>query len=192
MASGKFVLFMKRLIDWLRGHVGSSWYPLLLGLLAAIDNLILFIPVDAILISSSMLRPQKWLGFAIYSVLGSTLGGSVLGVLVQVYGLPMLGELFPELLQSASWLWMSHFFEIYGLFLVFLVLASPFLQQPPIVIAALAGVPMAKLILVILGARFAKYMIMSYLASHAPKYLGRMWGVRQELKEAGIDDLPLA
>lgn len=192
MISGKLLLFIKRVVNWLGGHVQASWYPLLLGLLAAIDNLILFIPVDAILISSSMLRTQKWFSFAISSALGSALGGLFLAALVQVYGLPILNELLPGLTQNASWVWMVHFFEIYGLLLVFLVLASPFFQQPPIVIAALAGVPLGKLLFIIFGARFVKYMLMSYLASHAPKYLERMWGVRRELQEAGIEDLPLS
>lgn len=176
---------MLRWIQILQLYTNRLWYAPLIGFLAAIDNIILIIPNDGILISSSMLKPQKWFIFALWVSIGSTFGAFCLAALLELKGLPWILELYPGLDESQSWLWMHDFFETYGLILVFAVAIAPIVQQPAIILASLAETPLLQLCAVVFVGRFIKFLIMSYVASHAPRLLSKMWGIKDELKEVG-------
>jgi membrane protein YqaA with SNARE-associated domain len=90
-------------------------------------------------------------------------------------------------MTNSVWLWTDKFFDQYGIWVVFAVAISPILQQPAVVLAALANVPVFEVMLAIFIGRSIKFMIMGYVASHAPHYLGKLWGLDRELKEAGIE-----
>ncbi len=173
-------------IQVLQRHTDRVWFPPLIGLLAAIDNLVVVIPNDGILISSSMLFPKRWFVFALSITIGSTLGALGLAALVELQGLPRILELYPGLSETKSWALSMEFFEKYGLLLVFAVALTPLMQQPAVILASLANTPLIELATVIFIGRFIKYLIMAYLGSHAPKMLMKMWGLKSELKDVGI------
>jgi hypothetical protein len=60
------------------------------------------------------------------------------------------------------------------------------MQQPVIIHSALANTPLPELAAVIFAGRFIKFNIMAYLGSHSPRLLKKMWGMKGELKDAGI------
>lgn len=170
----------------LEQYADRLWYPPLIGLLAALDNLIIVIPNDGILIASSMLVPKRWAIFAINISIGSTVGAIALYLVVEHQGLPWVQEYFAGIDQTQVWIWTESFFEKYGLYVVFAVGASPLLQQPAIILSALANTPIVEMAAVIFAGRFLKFNIMAYLASHSPKYLKKIWGIKDELKDAGV------
>jgi membrane protein YqaA with SNARE-associated domain len=180
--------FTKASVQKLQRFVDRKWYPLLIALLAAADNLILVIPNDGILISSSMLAPRRWLQFAVFVAVGSTLGAIALAALVELHGLPWITEFHPGITESTAWSLTQSFFDQYGLIVVFIVAASPLIQQPAVVLAALANTNLTHLALTIFAGRLLKFLIMAYLASHAPRVLTRLWGVRAEMEDAGFSD----
>ncbi len=159
------------------------WYPPLLGFLAALDNLILVIPNDGLLISSSMLTPRKWLVLAINVTIGSTLGALALIIVVKSQGLPWILEVYPGVDQSQIWLWSLDFFQRYGMLLVFFVALTPIAQQPAVMLASLAQSPTQELCFVIFSGRLIKFIFLAYLASHTPKLISKLWGVQRELKD---------
>lgn len=159
------------------------WYPPLLGFLAALDNLILVIPNDGLLISSSMLTPRKWLVLAINVTIGSTLGALALIIVVKSQGLPWILEVYPGVDQSQIWLWSLDFFQRYGMLLVFFVALTPIAQQPALMLASLAQSPTQELCFVIFSGRLIKFIFLAYLASHTPKLISKLWGVQRELKD---------
>jgi membrane protein YqaA with SNARE-associated domain len=163
------------------------WYPPLIGFLAALDNLIVVIPTDGLLISSSMIIPKRWLILAINVAIGSTLGALALAVLVEYQGWPLILKLYPNIEASTTWNMTRTFFESYGLFLVFLIAIAPFAQQPAVILAALAQTPLWQLLTVVFIGRLIKFLIMAYVGSHAPRLLNKMWGVKEELKDTGIN-----
>ncbi len=75
------------------------------------------------------------------------------------------------------------FFDKHGLFLVFVVAITPLMQQPAVIFASLANTPLFKLSLIIFVGRFIKFLIMSYIGSHSPRLIKKMWGVQRELKK---------
>lgn len=186
MGSDKQQKYLRIQIKKIQRHTGKKWFAPLLGFLAALDNIVIVIPTDGLLISSSMLIPKRWLTFALSVTIGSMLGALLLASIVEFQGLPWIVEHYPNLLQTKSWIWSQEFFENYGLLFVFVVGLSPLMQQPAVILAALVNTPLYKLALVIFFGRLIKFMLFSYIASHSPKYLKKLWGVKGELDEVDM------
>lgn len=173
-------------VRWLQGYADRLWYPPLIGLLAALDNLIIIIPNDGLLISSSMLTPKRWFVLALCVAVGSTVGAIVLAALVEYQGLPWILEVYPGLDDTRAWAVSNQFFDNYGLLLVFVVAVTPLMQQPAVILASLANTPLFDLAAVIFAGRIIKFLIMAYVGSHAPRLLKKMWGVKDELRDVGV------
>ncbi len=179
---------IKTWVKRLQSFASEPWYAPLLSLLAGLDNLILIVPTDGLLISSSMLRPKQWFWFACCVTVGSTLGAVALAALVETMGLPWILSLYPALQTSEMWKLTHDFFQDYGLLVTFIVSITPLMQQPAVVLAALGEAPLPELALVVFIGRFIKFLIMAYLGSHAPRLLSKIWGVQEELREVGLKD----
>lgn len=177
-------------VKWLQRFVNRIWYAPLIGTLAALDNLVLVIPTDGILISSTMLTARRWilLGFSV--AIGSTIGAIVLVMLVKEHGLPLVLQFYPGLDETGPWLVTQDFFDKYGLLVVFAVMASPLIQQPALILASLSNAPLGQLALVIVAGRLLKFMVYAYIASHAPRLLAKMWGLQEELRDSGVEIKP--
>ena len=186
MISKKLHEKIQKQIQHLQKFVDRAWYPPLIGVLAALDNLIVVIPNDGILISSSMLAPKRWINLAVCVAIGSALGAVLLASIVELKGLPLINEVYPGLHQSASWVWTERFFQKYGLLLVFVVAVTPLVQQPAVILASLANTPLLPLAAVIFVGRLIKFLIMAYVGSHAPHLLKKIWGVKGDLKDVGL------
>jgi len=178
---------IRNFIRSLQTYTDRFWYAPLLGLLAALDNIIIIIPNDGLLISSSMLKPKKWFLYALSVSIGSTVGAIALASLVEFQGLPWILDIYPAINETKTWHLTAQFFEQYGLLLVFLVALTPIMQQPAIILASLANTSLLHLALVIFIGRFIKFLIMAYVGSHAPRLLEKAWGIKDELTDAGIN-----
>ena len=185
--AAKFQNKMRRTIQVLQKFADRIWYPPFIGFLAALDNFAVIIPSDGILISSSMLTPRRWFVLALSVAIGSTLGSVVLATLVETRGLEWILEIYPGVNQTTSWIWTKNFFDKYGMILVFAVAITPFMQQPIVIMASLAEAPLILLAAIIFSGRIIKFLLMAYLGSHAPKYLNKLWGVKGELNDTGVD-----
>ncbi len=173
-------------VKFLQRYADRFWYPPLIGFLAALDNLVIIIPNDGILISSSMLIPKRWFIFALSVAIGSTLGAMVLAALVETQGLPWILDWYPGVSENKTWVLSKEFFEKYGLLLVFVVATTPLMQQPAVILASLASTPPLELAAVIFVGRFLKFLLMAYIGSHAPRLLKKMWGLKGELQDVGV------
>lgn len=186
MISKKLHERIQRYVQFLQRYADRIWYPPLIGFLALIDNLIVIIPNDGILISSSMLVPKRWFVLAISVTIGSTLGALVLADLVEHQGLPWILNLYPGVEATKMWTLSLQFFETYGLYLVFAVAITPFMQQPAVILASLAHTPLHEIGAVIFLGRLIKFLVMAYLGSHTPRLLKKLWGLKGELKDVGV------
>ena len=165
------------------------WYPPFIGMLAALDNFVMIIPNDGILISSSMLTPRRWVTLAISVAIGSTLGATILAAFVEARGLEWILEVYPGVNETTSWVWTKNFFDKYGLILVFAIAITPLMQQPVIIMASLAEEPLFLLAVILFSGRIIKFLVMAYLGSHAPRLLNKLWGLKGELNDAGVDQI---
>lgn len=183
----KIKKFITHTIKTLQNYINRAWYLPMISLLAFLDNFLVVVPTDGILISSSMLRPQKWFLFGLFVAIGSSIGAFGLAWLIEGNGIAIVEKLFPDIQSSSAWIRTQHFFNEYGLWLLFAVAVTPFTQQPAIILAVLAGVPIIQIFLIELLGRWIKFTLMAYLGSHAPNLIKKFWGVSSELKEVGID-----
>ncbi len=186
MISEKLHEKIRNYVKILQRYADRFWYPPFIGFLAALDNLVVIIPNDGILISSSMLMPKRWFILALSVAIGSTVGAITLAALVELQGLPWILELYPGVSETKTWILSMQFFEQYGMLLVFAVAITPFMQQPAVILASLANTPLLELAAVIFVGRFIKFLVMAYLGSHAPRMLGKLWGLKGELKDVGV------
>ncbi|MFA6236287.1 MAG: VTT domain-containing protein [Bacteriovorax sp.] len=186
MISEKYHHMIKRNVKKLHRFVGRIWFPPMLILLSMLDVLVIVIPADGILVSSSMLKKKRWPFFALSVAIGSTLGALLLFFLVDYYGLGKILEFYPGINQSHAWNWTLKFFNQYGLLVVFLVGLTPFSQQPVLLMAALSELAFVPLVTAIFFSRIIKFSVMAYIATRAPRMLKKIWGVKNELKDAGV------
>lgn len=182
----KYHQYIRRMIVMLRRYANRLWYPPLLSTLAALDALLIVIPTDGILISSSMLMKKRWMTFGFFVAVGSAIGSIALISLVGHLGLEQILQLYPGVDQTQVWKVTLNFFSEYGLLVVFLVGVTPLTQQPALIMAALSDIPMAPLAAVIFFSRLIKFLIMAYIATHAPRLLSKLWGIQGELKDTGV------
>lgn len=186
MIAPKLHTKIKKYVTKLEKFADRPWYPPFIGFLAALDNLIIIIPNDGILVASSMLVPRRWPVLALCVAIGSTLGAMLLSTLVQFQGLPWILNFYPGINETGMWQWTESFFNQYGLLLIFGVGASPLIQHPAIILAGLANTSLLPLAGAFFAGRLLKFTIMAYLGSHSPKYLKKMWGMKDELEDSGV------
>ncbi len=179
---------IQRWIKALQKHADRWWYAPLIGLLAGADLFLIVIPTDGLLISGVMLAPKRWIYTAFMVTLGSSLGTLALGALLQEHGLPFLLKIVPGIDQGSAWIWTQNLMDQWGTWAVFLVALSPLMQHPAVAIAALAGMTLTNLFVMVFAGRILKYLFLAYLATHAPAVLGRLWGLQHELEEVGVKD----
>ena len=171
-------------IQTLQKFTDRIWYSYLIGILAFLDSFLVFIPTDSIMISSVLLKPKKWVNYAFFTSIGSTIGALLLFYIVESYGLPWLLDVYPGLNRGDIWVWSEVFFKKYGLFLVFFVAVTPLFQQPAVILASLAHTPFLVMLAVIFSGRIIKYLTMAYISSHSPRLFSKLWGPPTEFIEA--------
>ncbi len=177
----KVKFYIHKIVTDLQKFADRKWYPILIGLLAALDNFIIIVPTDGILISSAMLTPKRWITLAFSVAIGSTLGALLLALFVETQGLQLINEFYPHLDSSSSWIMTRDFFSQYGLVVVFIVAVTPLMQQPSVILASLADTPLTHLALVIFIGRFLKFLLFTYLGVHAPQLFNKIWSSRNKL-----------
>lgn len=176
-----------RAVKLFQHYISRAWYLPMLSLLAFLDNFLVVIPTDGILISSSMLRPQKWIYFSFFVAVGSAIGALCLALIIEFYGIHVVEYFFPNIQSSSAWIRTQAFFEDYGLWLLFAVAVTPFTQQPAVILAVFAGVPVLQIFVIGFFGRWLKFSLMAYVGSHMPHLIKRIWGAKDELHEVGID-----
>ncbi len=171
-----------RVLTYLEKFAGRPWYTPVVALMAALDLFILVIPTDALLLSNVALRPKKWIQIAIWFTAGSGLGSLALSLLIHHYGIDFLGTvgIHPE--TSSTWESTARWIRDYQGPALAVFAGGPFPLQPAVMVSAVARVsPWAIFLWVSLG-RALKFFFFAWAATHAPKLLGKLWGVRSEVE----------
>jgi hypothetical protein len=167
----------------LQSYIDHSWYLFAVGFLAFVDFFVVFIPGDGIIVVSAASRPRRWWLLGGSMALGSLLGGLALAMLVKSFGEPFIEWLAPALFESALWVRAEEWMEGWGVWAIAAIGASPFAQQPSVVIASLADMSLGWIALGLGGGRFFKFLLYAWIASHAPRLLAKIPTLKEELKE---------
>jgi membrane protein YqaA with SNARE-associated domain len=170
-------------IQKLERHVKKPWYPVLVSLLAGADLFVFVIPTDALLITSVMAAPRRWITLAAFTTVGFTLGCLAFLLLIHAYGLPLVEHWFPGIEARPIWLDSQRWMDEYGLLAIFVVSLLPIALHPILAVAVLADVKVLPITLVLLGGRVLKYGLYAWIASHSPKLLAKFKFERKEIEE---------
>jgi membrane protein YqaA with SNARE-associated domain len=169
---------LERLMLRLGKHADQWWYAPVIGLLAFADLFILIIPTDAILISAVLIAPKRWLLIGTMVAAGSALGAVALTLLLRVEGLPWLLHFYPGIDHTKAWATATRLVDSWGGWGLFTVALSPIPQHAAIAVAAITGLGLPTIFVTVFAGRTIKYVAFSWIASHAPKLLGRIFGVK--------------
>jgi membrane protein YqaA with SNARE-associated domain len=185
----KFKKICRQQLHGLYRLVSRPWYPFLLGLLAAADIFLVFLPTDGMLVASIMLERRKWLVQSVFLAIGSTIGALGLAWLTRAQGLPWILRMFPGLENTETWHTAIEYFNDYGSWLVMANAATIFAQQPTIILAGISAMNFGVFTMAFLAGRTLKYFGIGFLGSYAPSVLTRLFGLRGELEDADIPQL---
>jgi membrane protein YqaA with SNARE-associated domain len=180
---------LEKLMLRLGKHANQWWYAPTIGLLAFADLFILIVPTDAILVSAVLIAPKRWLVIGTMVAAGSALGAVALTLLLRFEGLPWLLHFYPGIDHTKSWHTATHLVDSWGGWGLFGIALSPIPQHAAIAVAAITGLGIPTIFFTVFAGRTLKYVVFSYIASHAPKLLSKIFGVKfvQDLSHAEVD-----
>jgi membrane protein YqaA with SNARE-associated domain len=179
-------VWMKSWFDKIQKHGDAWWCAPAIAVLAFLDSFVIIVPTDGLLVASTIACPRRWIYNAFMVTLGSTLGAVALAALIHDHGLPLLLQISPGINQTATWAWADRAVDQWGGLALFLFALSPLMQHPAVALSALAEMPMTTMFLLIFSGRLLKYLALSWISSHAPRMLNKLWGMQGELKEVGV------
>ena len=150
-----------------------AFYHPVLALVAGLDLFLLLVPTDWLIVSSVLSKPAGWWKTSLWVALGSALGAFCLGYLVLHHRDWVLAHLHLESSHSKLWqrLDFEHLVEIHGLWALAVLGFSILPLQPGVAVAAVGGMDPFRIFIAIFIGRVCKYLIVAWIASHAPKLL---------------------
>ena len=176
---------MRKLLEAIRKlerWIDKPWVLPALGFFAFIDLFIMIIPTEGILITTTMLRPKRWWAIALWLCTSSALGALCLAVVSSWFGPPIVQYLFGDISLNQGWLQAEQTIRSYGPWALIAIVISPLPQHPAIVISALAKMPLPLLFAMVWLGRALKYGVFGWMASHAPRMLMKIPGIRHEVE----------
>ena len=167
---------LRRAWDRLETLSQKRFYAFVIAGLAALDLFVGFIPTDAILISSVLLRKNRWFRTTLAVTLGSVFGAMALASLGRWVGLPLLLSWppFADLHQSATWREAEHWISHWGSPGMAFVAVGPLPQQPAVLICGFSQMSIAAIGAAVFVGRITKYLFFAWAALRAPHLLERL------------------
>ncbi len=173
---------MKSRLARLQRYLDRPWYPLLIGLVAAIDAIVVVIPVDGLTIAAILSRPQRWVRLALASAAGNLIGAGIIAE--GVYrNADWIHQRFGPTLGTPVWQEVEQFIQSHGSWAVILGAITPIPLPFWVLVPALAGMPAVTLFVALLISRVARALAVCWAASHAPRLLRRSRGLMKEVEE---------
>jgi membrane protein YqaA with SNARE-associated domain len=148
---------LKKIIPQLQKFLDRPWYIPFISFLVFLDFFIFVVPADAILISSAIVKPKKWLSLALWVAVGSSLGALCATLLFQTFAAD----------------WFSHarqYIHHWGGWAVWFSAVGPVPIHPAVFAAAAAGMNPWHVFLWVLLGRVMKYCFFTWLAAKTPRF----------------------
>ena len=164
------------------------WYLPVVSLLAAADLFIFVVPTDALVISSVLLKPSRWVWSAVMISAGSALGAALLAFFIQGGHGVVFEWLLPSLTGYSVEGELAQWISKYGILALALGALSPFPLSPVVVVGALTGMPITEVGLGVFLGRLPKYGLYAWLSWLAPQAVLRIPFLKQELETMSVTD----
>lgn len=167
---------MRKFFNHLKDFSDRPWYLPFICLLAFADFFVVVIPTDALIVTTSIMKPKRWLITAITVTTASALGSLALGTFGRYGGEPFVGWIMgKDFFSSANWIRMSEWIDHYGFWGLSFIALGPLPAQPAILVCALAHMKLPEITAAVFLGRAPKYFLLSYLATHSPKWFKKVF-----------------
>jgi membrane protein YqaA with SNARE-associated domain len=163
---------LKNVLGYLKTHSSRPWFLPFVCFLAFIDLFIVVLPTEGMIMTTTVMRPRRWLVTALSVSTASALGAIALSITARKFGLPFVAwAAGPEFLHSAKWISTQRWIDDYGFWAVMLTALGPLPQQPVVLVAAIAGMSLPSIFFGAWLGRIPKYTFFAYLATRGEKWL---------------------
>ena len=156
-----------------------------LGLVAAADYAIWFLPSKTMVIVAALLHPRAWLRITAWFTAGSVVGATAFAVVVGWFGPPLLAYLFGDLTESATWQRAHALVVDWGALALFVMAALPWPLRTAVAVCTVLALPLPVMAVSIAIGRFIGFAGLTYTCARAPHLLTRYRSVNSALGEAG-------
>jgi hypothetical protein len=171
-------------VHLLRRVSGSRGFLPVIGLVAAGDYVLWFLPSKTLVIVAAMLHPRQWMRIAAWFTAGSVIGATAFAILVSVLGPPVLDYLFGDISTSASWQYAHTLVRDWGVLALFVMAALPSPLRTIVAACAVLDMPLALIAASVAAGRFAGFSVLTWMCSHTPKLLMRSARIRAAFGDA--------
>jgi membrane protein YqaA with SNARE-associated domain len=160
-------------IHLLRRMAGARGFLPVIGLVAAGDYVLWFLPSKTLVIVAAMLHPRDWWRIAAWFTAGSVVGATAFAALVGYLGPPVLGYLFGDLSTSTAWQRAHTIVREWGALALFVMAALPWPLRTVVAACAVLGMPLAVIGASVATGRFAGFSVLMWICGHTPSLLMR-------------------
>jgi membrane protein YqaA with SNARE-associated domain len=158
---------------------GHPAYPAVVCAAAFGATLSMTLPFATVLVVAVLAAPKRWPAVAVWSSVGTALGGLVLYLAFHHLGWAQFAERYPEIAASRAWLQASAWLSEWGLYALFAIAALPLPQTPAVAFAALARLSPLGVFAALFVGKLAKYGLYAWGTSRFPSwFLSRLHGDR--------------
>lgn len=155
----------KKWTDKLLARALGPRYPLLLGVVAALDYLFFIVPIAPLLVASVALSPKRWRTLAFFVSVGSSLGAFIFWLLIRLQGTVFLDAIAPQMRNGELWKQAQGWIDHYGVAAVFVNSAVPLVDHPAIAVSALSDMHWLPVVLAMVMGKSLKFFLFSWLAA---------------------------
>ena len=164
---------LAQFLSRLHGYVDRPWYFPLVGFLGVLDQFILILPTDAIVMTTVLVRPRRWVRTALWMAAGTTVGAVGVALLVRAGAPWVMQSLLAGVFNGTAWKLTEGWIRDYGPFGLAFSAITPIPQQIPIALSMFAQMPLGYFVAAALIGRLTRYAFFGWAASHAPRLLQR-------------------
>lgn len=165
--------FLIRLLRWTQRFAGHPVYPVIAGMVAALDYLVPGAPTNAFLVASVLPRRSQWRRLGVAFAIGDAIGALLLASAIAGMGGPVIAWIQGS--EAADlWIRIAGYVDAYGLLTLAALAVSPFPARIATAILALTGTPLVLIGGTVLLGRLVAYPTLAFLAARVPSLLLRI------------------
>ena len=148
-------------------------FPAMVGVAALVLTVTMSVPFASVLVFAVLLQRERWRAIALWSAVGTAVGGLLLYLVFHHLGWNQLVAWYPDIAASKSWRDATTWVTRYGAWALLAIAASPLPQTPAVAFAAISRLPPLEVLLALLVGKLLKYSIYAWLIAHFPDYFAR-------------------
>lgn len=174
--------FILTLLQNLARRRDYPWWTGVMGIACSV----MAIPFVPVLIAAVLLSPQQWRSIAIFSSMGSALGGLVVLQLFHYLGWLQVMNNHPEWFDTQIWQMTLSWLANWGVLALAAIAATPLPQSPALFFLAMTEQPWFEIWLALATGKLVKYGMVAYISCHFPNKLKRL-AIHDETATTGRD-----